>query len=203
MANLLILGFIYFTYGYIKSRNDVYEANVVNVESKMQELLVNFDKVIYRAQSSPELSKFDKVIDTCIESAIRFYNMSYAYSISSSSLVLTTVCVMNYLFLGKTTRNEISPVQFITFFSMLIVYRDKMTGFIQEIPDMIEMFGRGETVLEKLDEKGFKLDKKHLVKFVPIKELGQTEVTCQLLKDVTAQFKVEVVSENPIEKVAE
>lgn len=154
LANLLILGFIYFTYGYIKSRNDVYEANVVNVESKMQELLVNFDKVIYRAQSSPELSKFDKVIDTCIESAIRFYNMSYAYSISSSSLVLTTVCVMNYFFLGKATRNEISPVQFITFFSMLIVYRDKMTGFIQEIPDMIEMFGRGETVLEKLDEMG-------------------------------------------------
>lgn len=154
LANLLILGFIYFTYGYIKSRNDVYEANVVNVESKMQELLVNFDKVIYRAQSSPELSKFDKVIDTCIESAIRFYNMSYAYSISSSSLVLTTVCVMNYFFLGKTMRNEISPVQFITFFSMLIVYRDKMTGFIQEIPDMIEMFGRGETVLEKLDEMG-------------------------------------------------
>ena len=154
LANLLILGFIYFTYGYIKSRNDVYEANVVNVESKMQELLVNFDKVIYRAQSSPELSKFDKVIDTCIESAIRFYNMSYAYSISSSSLVLTTVCVMNYFFLGKAMRNEISPVQFITFFSMLIVYRDKMTGFIQEIPDMIEMFGRGETVLEKLDEMG-------------------------------------------------
>ena len=58
-------------------------------------------------------------------------------------------------------------------------------------------------LLEKLDEKGFKLDKKHLVKFVPIKELGQTEVTCQLHKDVTAQFKVEVVSENPIEEVAE
>jgi ribosomal protein L9 len=57
--------------------------------------------------------------------------------------------------------------------------------------------------LEKLDEKGFKLDKKHLVKFVPIKELGQTEVTCQLHKDVTAKFKVEVVSENPIEEVAE
>jgi len=58
-------------------------------------------------------------------------------------------------------------------------------------------------LLEKLDEKGFKLDKKHLVKFVPIKELGQREVTCQLHKDVTAQFKVEVVSENPIEEVAE
>ena len=55
-------------------------------------------------------------------------------------------------------------------------------------------------LLEKLAEKGFNLDKKHLVKFVAIKELGQTVVTCQLLKDVTAQFKVEVVSENPIEE---
>lgn len=58
-------------------------------------------------------------------------------------------------------------------------------------------------LLEKLDEKGFKLDKKHLVKFVPIKELGLTEVTCKLHKDVMAKFKVEVVSENPIEEVAE
>lgn len=68
-----------------------------------------------------------------------------------------------------------------------------------------KLFGSvtAQHLLEKLDEKGFKLDKKHLVKFVPIKELGQTEVTCQLHKDITAQFKVEVVSENPIEEETE
>ena len=65
-----------------------------------------------------------------------------------------------------------------------------------------KLFGSvtAQQLLEKLAEKGFNLDKKHLVKFVAIKELGQTVVTCQLLKDVTAQFKVEVVSENPIEE---
>ena len=68
-----------------------------------------------------------------------------------------------------------------------------------------KLFGSvtAQHLLEKLDEKGFKLDKKHLVKFVPIKELGQTEVTCQLHKDITSQFKVEVVSENPIEEETE
>ena len=68
-----------------------------------------------------------------------------------------------------------------------------------------KLFGSvtAQQLLEKLDEKGFKLDKKHLVKFVPIKELGQTEVACQLHKDITAQFKVEVVSENPIEEKSE
>jgi large subunit ribosomal protein L9 len=55
-------------------------------------------------------------------------------------------------------------------------------------------------ILEKLDEKGFKLDKKHLVKFSAIKQLGQTKVTCQLHKDISAEINVEVVSENPIEE---
>ncbi len=67
-----------------------------------------------------------------------------------------------------------------------------------------KLFGSvtAQQLLGKLEEKGFNLDKKHLVKFTPIKELGQTEVVCQLHKDVSAQFKVEVVSENPIEEVA-
>ena len=65
-----------------------------------------------------------------------------------------------------------------------------------------KLFGSvtAQHLLEKLDEKGFKLDKKHFVKFVPIKTLGQTEVSCQLHKDISAQLKVEVVSENPIEE---
>ena len=68
-----------------------------------------------------------------------------------------------------------------------------------------KLFGSvtAQQLLDKLEEKGFKLDKKHLVKFLPIKELGQTVVACQLRKDVTAQFKEEVVSENPIENVTE
>ena len=65
-----------------------------------------------------------------------------------------------------------------------------------------KLFGSvtAQHLLEKLDEKGFKLDKKHFVKFAPIKTLGQTEVSCQLHKDISAQLKVEVVSENPIEE---
>jgi len=65
-----------------------------------------------------------------------------------------------------------------------------------------KLFGSvtAQHLLEKLDEKGFKLDKKHLVNFTPIKELGKTEVSCQLHKDITTQFMVEVVSENPIEE---
>ena len=55
-------------------------------------------------------------------------------------------------------------------------------------------------ILEKLSEKGFRLDKKHLPNFSAIKSLGQTPVKISLHKDVEVEIKVEVVSENPIEE---
>jgi len=55
-------------------------------------------------------------------------------------------------------------------------------------------------VLEKLEEKGFKLDKRHFSKFSPIKELGQTTINVSLHKDVSVDITLEGVSENPIEE---
>ena len=55
-------------------------------------------------------------------------------------------------------------------------------------------------ILEKLNEKGFILEKNHFTSFSPIKKLGKTKVTLSLHKDVEAEINVEVVSENPIEE---
>jgi large subunit ribosomal protein L9 len=54
-------------------------------------------------------------------------------------------------------------------------------------------------ILEKLNERGFIFDKKHITSFSPIKELGISKVSISLHKDVEAELEVEVVSENPIE----
>ena len=55
-------------------------------------------------------------------------------------------------------------------------------------------------ILEKLNEKGFILEKNHFTSFSPIKKLGKTKVNLSLHKDVEAEIDVEVVSENPIEE---
>ena len=54
-------------------------------------------------------------------------------------------------------------------------------------------------ILVKLADNGFKLDKKHLVSFSPIKKLGVTKIQISLHKDVQAEIQIEVVSENPID----
>ena len=54
-------------------------------------------------------------------------------------------------------------------------------------------------ILEKLEEKGFTIDKKHIKSFTPIKELGISKIVVSLHNDVEAEIEVEVVSENHIE----
>jgi large subunit ribosomal protein L9 len=55
-------------------------------------------------------------------------------------------------------------------------------------------------ILEKLSEKGFIFDKKHITSFSPIKALGISKISISLHKDVETEVEVEVVSENPIEE---
>ena len=54
-------------------------------------------------------------------------------------------------------------------------------------------------LLAKLEELGFHLDKRHLVPFRPVKELGKLIATFRLHPDVEAEVECEIVSENPIE----
>ncbi len=54
-------------------------------------------------------------------------------------------------------------------------------------------------LLEKFEELGFHLDKRHLVSFRPVKELGKRVATFRLHPDVEVEIEYEIVSENPIE----
>jgi len=55
-------------------------------------------------------------------------------------------------------------------------------------------------LLEKLAEQGFHLERRHIVPFSPVKELGKHSATCKLHPEVQVDVTFEVVSENPIEQ---
>ena len=63
-------------------------------------------------------------------------------------------------------------------------------------------FGSGTVpqLLEKLAEQGFHLERRHIVPFSPVKELGKHSATCKLHPEVQVDVAFEVVSENPIEQ---
>ena len=58
-------------------------------------------------------------------------------------------------------------------------------------------------LIERLAEEGIDLTRKQLGLPAPIKELGSHTATVKLHKEVAAELKFEVVSENPIEETEE
>ncbi|ADE54604.1 50S ribosomal protein L9 [Coraliomargarita akajimensis] len=68
-----------------------------------------------------------------------------------------------------------------------------------------KMFGAvtASDLLKRLAEEGIELAKKQLGLPAPIKDLGSHSASVKLHADVEAELKFEVVSENPIEEIAE
>ena len=64
-----------------------------------------------------------------------------------------------------------------------------------------KLFGSvtSQQIIDKLNDQGFVVDKRHFNNFSAIKKLGQTKVQLQLHSEVGVDLSVEVVSENPIE----
>ena len=68
-----------------------------------------------------------------------------------------------------------------------------------------KMFGAvtANDLIERLKEEGIELTKKQLLLPLPIKELGSHTAEVKIHADVETELKFEVVSENPIEEVAD
>ena len=64
-----------------------------------------------------------------------------------------------------------------------------------------KLFGSvtSQQIIDKLNDQGFVVDKRHFNNFSAIKKLDQTKVQLQLHSEVGVDLSVEVVSENPIE----
>jgi len=82
--------------------------------------------------------------------------------------------------------SQIEVTFFITFFTILLLYRDKMTNIIQQIPNYIEFFGRAESVLKYFkdtDKEYTKMERK------AINQKEQTDIEFNTIEFKSVSFK--------------
>ena len=112
------------------------------------EMLNNVDKIIYRGQTNNEINIFQEKTSKGIEKSYQFYSATNFHNsivnIIVYLIVFFSIWYLIYLFFTK----QISITIFITFFTILMLYREKMNGVNTQIPDIIEFLGRTETVLK-------------------------------------------------------
>jgi ABC-type bacteriocin/lantibiotic exporter with double-glycine peptidase domain len=148
LGNLVLIAYLYFNWGDMIAHNEEYEKYVNDNESYLVEILNNIDKIIYRGQTETEINEFSKKTDKSIHSAFNFYSNTAYHSTMMNIMVFIIIflCIWQiiYMFFNKSIGLKL----FITFFTILLLYRDRILTVIQQIPDFIEFLGRSDSVVK-------------------------------------------------------
>ena len=147
ICNIIIIATIYYRYYIIRDSNLNYEKSILNDENQMLEILNNFDKIIQRGSHNYEYKNYGIDINQTIDSSTNFYLTSYSEVFKLIILLYSTIFVniayLIYLFSIKSIDIQL----FITFFTILLIYREKFFIVLQNITDYSEFIGRGYSLL--------------------------------------------------------
>jgi len=144
ICNIIIILVIYYRFDVITKSNAVYEDSLNENEKGLIEILNNMDKIIQRGENNSETSTFNLKIKHTIDSSIDFYTNKET-TISILLLNITLFINIGYIIL-LFLQKKIDVKLFITFFTIILVYRERFTSMIQNIPDIVEFIGRVDNI---------------------------------------------------------
>jgi ABC-type bacteriocin/lantibiotic exporter with double-glycine peptidase domain len=160
-GNLLFIVYIANNWRDMLEKMEESEKQVVETEGYLMEILNGIDKIIYRGQTEQEINNFHKKTEHSIDKVFKFYTNANNHGTIMSIMIYIIVCIsigyLIFLFFSK----HIDITTFITFFTIILLYRDKMTVIIQQVPDFIEFLGRSDTLL--IHFKGMEKEYKRIV----------------------------------------
>ena len=191
IANILLLIYTFVDIEYLIKYNNIYEQIVIDNESYLVDMLNNIDKIIYRGETNAEIDIYWKRANKATEAANNLYNAQNYHELIATIVIYLILFISIYYLATITLANQLDITIFITFFTILLLYKEKMGTLIQQIPQYIEFIGRAESVF-----KYFKDTEKDYIKTQKMHYDHQTlEFNSIQLKDVS--FKYES-SENPL-----
>jgi ABC-type multidrug transport system fused ATPase/permease subunit len=106
-----------------------------------------------------ETNLFEINGNEAIDKALGFYENVESHGLLLNTTITSLVIICVWHMVNKIKNGKVSVTFFITFMTMVLLYRDKMISMVQMIPDFIEFFGRTSTMLQFFKDFGLeKLD---------------------------------------------
>lgn len=149
--NMLIILYLYYVIGDIVNEKRKQESKIGELNNYMLDLLNNIDKVIYRGQTKVEIDIFSKKTEEVINFTNKY--MSYMNThmfVTNSFSYINIFAIIGYL-IYLQSKNLLTTTTFITFFTMTLLYRDRIGGVIYGLPDNIESVGRIMNMIAEFD----------------------------------------------------
>jgi ABC-type multidrug transport system fused ATPase/permease subunit len=118
------------------------EDNAISIESNIQEILNNFDKIIYRGYYKKESDNLEKKVNNVIGVHYKYYKKLMYFNIIINVLVFFAIFILVFYLIHMFCSKKINITIFITFFTILLLYRDNILNSMQEIPEYIDFISR-------------------------------------------------------------
>lgn len=147
IGNLILGMYYYYFLPSLLQANDDYEKTITKTDIHLIDLLNNIDKVIYRGQSQKESEEFSNLSNKNIEIGTKYHNITNFHTVAMIAIIFSIVLLSLYFLIILYFKNKIDSTMFIASFTILLLYREKMTNLIEVIPDIIDSIGRTENVL--------------------------------------------------------
>jgi ABC-type bacteriocin/lantibiotic exporter with double-glycine peptidase domain len=152
LSNICIFLYIYFVWDELMKVRMDYETKVNNNDNYLIDILNNMDKVILRGKVKDESKIFEKMTNGGIEKTEKFYELINKHLFVTTCIVYIIILSSIFYLINICIDKKISVTIFITFFTILLSYRNYIIGTLQNLPDYLEFIGRIHYVI-KLFEK--------------------------------------------------
>lgn len=149
LGNLAIICYVAYFWGEMIRRKAINEAKVNENEQFIIDILNNIDKVIFRGQTQTEITNYSTKTIEGLETSYNYINYANMHiTIITGIVYLILFLSISYL-IKLHSEKKITSTIFITFFTILLLYRNKITGTANDIPDYLEFVGRIDYMIDK------------------------------------------------------
>lgn len=138
---MIVLYALYFWKDMVEYKNRQ-ETKINQNEQYLVDILNNIDKVIYRGQVRNEIDIFLNKTNESITLSNDFSNYVTTHIMIMTLFVYAIIFVSLFYLVRLRFSNRITTTIFISFFTILLLYRDKILNTINNIPDYLEFVGR-------------------------------------------------------------
>ena len=150
LGNITWMTYLYFNWNPLVKKNREYELQITHTEGYLVEMLNNMDKIITRGQTPSELSILSEKKDLSIEKAYSFYSFLDNNVVVVNTIILITTLSCIGIGIKLYAQGHFNHITFVTFFTILLMYRDRVLNTLTILPEFIETMGKSQTLLTRL-----------------------------------------------------
>jgi len=148
ISNILLLIYTFADIKNLIKYNNEYEKVIIDNESYLVDILNNIDKIIYRGETNNEIEIFWERGNKATEAAYNLFNAQNYHELNATIIIYLILFISIYYLIFLTITKKIDVTIFISFFTILLLYKEKMGVLTQQIPQFIEFIGRAGSVFK-------------------------------------------------------